>query len=277
MKNKLAAIDRLLNEGWFETRQEAQAWVMTGRVLVNDRPILSLQEKIPESGVIRVKAYYKKQYVNKGGLKLQGALESFGLTEFIKDRPALDCGASTGGFTDCLLQHGASVVYAVDAGHDQLAGKLLIDQRVKNLERTNLADPSLTNLSPRPEIITLDLSYLSLKKALDYCRDILGSRGLLVCLVKPIFEVDSSDIRRSGDINQPSILKDILLDLCSFFCAREVNILGLTHSPVTGNSGTLEFFLGLHWNMELTNINLNYEEAAEKAVANAFDISKFKK
>ena len=120
-------IDRLTGEGWFENADEALPFIMAGKVLVDSRQILSGKAKVPADGVIRVKEYYKRKYVNKGGLKLQWALSQFAID--VSGKTALDCGASIGGFTDCLLQHGANLVYAVDAGHGELAGKLLINEK----------------------------------------------------------------------------------------------------------------------------------------------------
>lgn len=217
--------EKLLQEGFFTDAKEAETWVMMKKVLVNDQPVWSLHEKVPADGFVRIKEFYKKQYVNKGGFKLEAALGRFGIDAV--NKVALDCGASTGGFTDCWLQHGARLVYAVDAGFGQLAGKLASDARVVNMERTNLSDESLTALDPKPEIISLDLSYLSLKKALPVCRHILKEKGLMICLVKPIYEVDSAEIRRSGNINQRCLLGDVLRDLCGFYRESGLDILGL--------------------------------------------------
>jgi len=242
---KCTILERLLEEGYFADEKEAGSWVMMKKVLVNDQPVWSLHEKVPADGVIRIKEFYKKQYVNKGGFKLEAAISKFHI--HAEDRVVLDCGASTGGFTDCWLQHGAKLVYAVDAGFGQLAGKLAADSRVVNMEKTNLSDEKLVTLEPRPEMISLDLSYLSLKKALPVCRAILGDKGLMICLIKPIYEVESSEIRRNGDINQRPILTQILTDLCRFYLESGLEILGITNSPVRGNSGTLEYLIAVSW------------------------------
>lgn len=139
---------------------------------------------------VTIKGYYKRQYVNKGCFKLVAAIEQFHID--CTDKVALDCGASTGGFTDCWVQKGAKLVYAVDVGFGQLAGKLANDPHVVNMEKTNLSDEKLTVLDPKPEMISLDLSYLSLKKALPICREIQKDKGLMICLIKPIYEVESS-------------------------------------------------------------------------------------
>lgn len=276
-KRKLCTVwEKLLEEGFFADAKEAETWVMMKRVLVNDQPVWSLHERVPADGFVRIKEFYKKQYVNKGGFKLEAALEKFNIDA--AGKAVLDCGASTGGFTDCWLQHGAGRVYAVDAGFGQLAGKLAADARVVNMERTNLSDARLRELDPGPEMISLDLSYLSLKKALPICRDILKDKGLMVCLVKPIYEVDSAEIRRSGDINRRCVLKDVLRELCVFYREVGLDILGLTNSPIRGNGGTLEYLMAVCWNYgSLGNINRTYEEEIERALDASLELAEYRK
>lgn len=272
---RVPAGKRLLDEGWFSDEKEALAWVMARKVFAYETPIQTLSEKIPQDAVIRVKEYYKKKYVNKGGLKLSGALSDFHIK--VNGMTALDCGASTGGFTDCLLQSGASLVYAVDVGFGQLEGKLLCDERVVNLERTNLEDERLLHLEPRPELITLDLSYLSLKKAIPICRAILGERGRVLCLVKPLFEVEACEVRRSGKLDDREELHAILLELCTHFASAGNTVLGVTHSHVTGNKGTLEYFLYLSFRAEDRALACAYEQQAEAAVAASLQLARFDK
>ena len=134
--NKVLLIDKLISEGWFSDEKEATAWIMDRKVLVDEQPVFSAKQKVRTESIIRIKEYYKTKYVNKGGYKLEGALKQLGID--VNGKIALDCGASTGGFTDCLLQHGAGMVYAVDVGYGQIAGKLAVDPRVVNLEKTNI-------------------------------------------------------------------------------------------------------------------------------------------
>lgn len=277
-KNKVKKIiigEKLLEDGWFSEEKEAKSWIMEQKVLVNDILITSFFEKVSEDGAIRIKEYYKTKYVNKGGLKLEGALRDFGID--VKNYIALDCGASTGGFSDCLLQSGAKLVYSVDVGYGQLAGKLLNDKRIINLERTNLADLKLLNLDPIPEIISLDLSYLSLKKALPLCKSILGEKGEVICLVKPLYEVDSNCIRRNGNINDYDIIQNILLDLCKYFEENDYYIQGVTNSPVTGNKGTLEYFLYIVWGEKRKYDSFNYCKAISEALEKSFRLINFNK
>lgn len=276
-QKKCLLIDKLIQDGWFEDEHEAMPWVMAKQVLVNDQPATSCKEKIAIDSCIRVRKYYKKMYVNKGGFKLDGAIKDFGID--VKDKVALDCGASTGGFTDCLICNGAAKVYAVDVGYGQLAGKLAINPKIVNLEKTNLSDPLLCMLDPIPEIITLDLSYLSLVKALPICKNIFRGRpGIVICLVKPIYEVESSMIRRNGKINDKDVLYEVLKSLCNNFTEQNLSILGVTNSPITGNSGTLEYFIEVQLNGEGSpTIIDNIDKCIENAIDRSFKISKFKK
>jgi len=240
---KISLLVRLLDEGWFATAQEAQPWLLAGKVLVNTRQVFNANEKVPTDAPIRVKEYYKRRFVNKGGLKLHKALTFFQVTT--QGKVALDCGASTGGFSDCLLQHGVTRVYAVDAGHGELSAKLRNDGRVVNLERTNISDVMLTTLAPRPSLITLDLSYLSLKVALPACKQILAPSGEIIALIKPIVEVESAAVRQTGDINQRAVLTQVLHDMYDYFEAIGFIVHGLTYSPIRGNRDALEYFAHL--------------------------------
>jgi len=274
--DKTYLFNRLIGEGWFVSEKEALPWIMSGKVLVDDRQVLSGKERIPADGAIRVKEYYKKKYVNKGGLKLQKALSDFGVDP--QGKVALDCGASTGGFTDCLLQHGAKLVYAVDAGHGMLAGKLLINDKVVNMENTNISDGLLKNLDPRPELATLDLSYLSLKTGVMECRDIMKGSGIIVALIKPIVEVASATIKRNGQVNQRGLIIHVLDDLCGFFVDNSFDITGLTHSPIRGNNGALEYFACLRMgDGPRASINNSYRSLYDGMISESFALGSFDK
>lgn len=274
---KVTLLSRLLAEGWFEGEKEARIWAMERKILVDNEPVISVSEKVKPDAEIRVKEYYKKKYVSKGGLKLEGALKDFQLD--VRGITALDCGASTGGFTDCLVVHGAARVYAVDVGFGQIAGKLQSCPQVVNMERTNLSDPILKSLDPKPSLITLDLSYLSLKKALPLCREILAPQGRVAALIKPLFEVESAEIRRSGVIDDPAVFEEILLDLCRHFDHEGLSILGLTYSPIRGNTDTVEYFIELSFDPPAgqETLNQSYAECIGQIVEASMKIEKFKK
>ncbi|MBN1517844.1 TlyA family RNA methyltransferase [Candidatus Sumerlaeota bacterium] len=238
-KKTLPAYKLLVHRGLCANADYAKRWIMAGKVIVNDRRIDKAGEQVPENADVRIKGM--SRYVGKGGFKLEGALSNFGVT--VSGKIALDAGASTGGFTDCLLQHGASRVYAVDVGFGNLAGKLRSDARVVNLEKTNISDLGIEALDPPPSLATVDLSYLSLQKAIPIVSRLLAPDGQLLCLVKPLFETPDAEIRRQGMIADPAIFKEILETLSRFVQDEHLNLLGVTHSPIRGNNGTVEFWL----------------------------------
>ena len=230
----------LEDRGLFADRETATSWIMSGKVLVNDRPIDKAGYLVPRDASIRIKDYGKK-YVGKGGVKLEGALRDLDID--ISGKVVLDVGASIGGFTDCLLQHGASKVYAVDVGFGQLAGKLRIDRRVVNMERTNISDVMPDQLYPKPAFATVDISYLSLAKAIPIISSLLDQKGEMLCLVKPLFEVSDPEVRRTGEIDDLSIYNEVLHGIISFTEESGFYPVGVTYSHVTGNKGTREFFI----------------------------------
>lgn len=229
----------LVARGYFADRDTATRWIMAGRVLAGEQRIDKAGTLVAEDAEIRVKGWAAR-YVSRGGYKLEGALADFGLN--VQGLVALDAGASTGGFTDCLLQHGARLVYAVDVGYGQLAGKLRVDDRVVNLERTNLSHITAGQLVPRPSLAALDLSYLSLKKAIPHVRGLLTESCEILCLVKPLFEVADQSARRSGKL-APETYAAVLSDLVDYVTQLGLSVRGVTHSHIRGSSGTYEFFL----------------------------------
>lgn len=230
----------LVEQGLVEDRKTAEMWVMTGNVYANGMRIDKPGQLVKITDDIVVKGI-DQRYAGKGGLKLEGALSDFNVD--VSGVVAIDAGASTGGFTDCLLQHGAAKVYAVDVGFGRLAGKLQVDPRVVAMEKVNISDPPLRDLDPRPSLATVDLSYLSLKKAIPVFAEILHGHGDLICLVKPLFEVADSNIRRTGVIDDPDIYKELLRDLADYVNGLGYCVTGISHSHVTGNKGAREFFI----------------------------------
>jgi 23S rRNA (cytidine1920-2'-O)/16S rRNA (cytidine1409-2'-O)-methyltransferase len=273
---KIAVSDKLLNDGYFESRKELESWVMLRKIFVNDELIFSCGQKVDENATVKIKDYDKK-YVNKGGLKLESALQD--LQVHVKKKVAIDAGASTGGFTDCLIQHGALKVYAVDVGFGQLSGKLRQDPKVINMEKVNLGDEVLLHLEDKPEIASLDLSYLSLRKAIPICSNIMNNKGLIVALVKPLFEVDSPEIKRMGQIDDENIYRDILFKLVDYIDNElNFNVFGITYSHVTGNKGTIEFFLGISLDNQRSPLSSKeIEKQISYAVENGISLEKYKK
>jgi len=256
----------LVDAGLCEDSKQAAAWVMAGRVLVNGQPARAGMFLRPDD---QLRLKNQLPYASKGGLKLAGALSAFRLD--VSGLVCLDAGASTGGFADCLLQHGARLVYAVDVGFGQLTGTLRQDSRVVNLERTNLSDPRLLTLEPAPVFATCDLSYLSLRDAVPIYQGILGNQGQLVALVKPLFEVDDSQARRSGQL-QDQAYAPLLRDLSAWLNGLEdVRVLQVCESPVRGSAGTLEFFFHLVFGGGQAQVDL--EDDIRRSVARALAIN----
>ncbi|MDD3212520.1 MAG: SAM-dependent methyltransferase [Eubacteriales bacterium] len=271
MSKKVKAIDRLLTEGFFETKEEALPYLLSGAVTCGGKPVHTGGEMVPAELSMDVRGLYER-YVGKGGYKLEGALADFGVTA--EGCVCIDAGACTGGFTDCLVQHGAALVYAVEVGYGQLKGSLAQNPVVVNLEKTNLGDEKLLALEPVPTLGSVDLSYLSLIKAVPLYRAIMCGQGELLCLVKPLFETESAEARRTGDLPDSAyepLLKRLIAELNA---QPQTAVLGVTHSHVTGNNGTREFFLHVAFGGEKPPV---LDEKVESAVERALALDRYQK
>ena len=231
-------IDRLLVErGIAPTREKAQALLMAGQVLVNDRPVVKAGAMVQEDAQVLLKA--QLPYVGRGGIKLAHALEAFGLS--VDGLAALDVGASTGGFTDCLLQAGARHVYAVDVGYGQMDVRLRADRRVTVMERLNARHPF-----PLPEavgVVTVDVSFISVTRVLPPATEHLVRGGAVVALVKPQFEAERGEVGRGGVIRKAAIHARVLGRVMLWAIAHGYRLRGLTPSPILGDAGNREFFV----------------------------------
>jgi 23S rRNA (cytidine1920-2'-O)/16S rRNA (cytidine1409-2'-O)-methyltransferase len=236
---KLPLSALLVQQGLFDTSDEARRWIMAGQVLVNEQRVDKPGTLVLPDAALRVLG--RRRYASRGGYKLEAALEYFRVD--VTGQTALDCGASTGGFTDCLLQRGAALVYAVEAGYGQLIGRLRTDPRVRNLERINLGDPVLLTLDPSPTLITLDLSYLSLTKALPLAVPLLSSTGHILALLKPLFEVESAEARRTGQIDDPALLITALRQVLDTGAEVGLQPLGAAKLALLPRHGVSEFFV----------------------------------
>jgi len=270
---KHRVLDLLLERGLFSDEKAARAALMAGEVYSDTRRITGAAELLSESAPLRVRGQ-ELPYVAKGGLKLEGALHDFGVS--VQGRTCIDAGASTGGFTDCLLKAGAARVYAVDVGYGQLMGSLRQDPRVINLERTNISDEKLLSLEPQPTLGSVDLSYLSLLRGVPAFSAVLHGKGELICLVKPLFETEDTAARRSGVLPDNAYVPVLLGLIDKLGALPETKILNVTHSPVTGNAGTREFFL----HILLGNGNgavPGLDKAAVNAVERALALTEYEK
>jgi len=236
---KVPLVDLLVQRQLVADEDEARRWIMSGQVLVNDQPLDKPGMRVPADAGLRLRG--ERRYASRGGQKLQVALQHFGID--VTDRVTLDCGASTGGFTDCLLRHGASRVYAVEVGFGQLLGRLRADPRVHNLERTNLSDVAAESLDPLPTLITLDLSYLSLVQALPIAARVLAPEGDILALFKPLFEVESAEARRSGQIPDSGLLVPALQRAIAAGLAAGLEPRGVAKLALQPRHGVHEYFL----------------------------------
>lgn len=272
MKKTATAMERLLSEGFFENRETALPYLMSGAVYCGAQRVTTGGQRLPLDKPLSVHGL-DSRYLSKGGYKLEGAIRDFGID--VTDRVCIDAGACTGGFTDCLIKHGAALVYAVEVGFGQLAGALAQDPRVVNLERTNLGDAKLLSLNPVPTLGSVDLSYLSLVKAVPQYRAIMRGEGELLCLVKPLFETDDPAARRTGMID-PSTFPALLRHLCDALDSQPLtHAVAVTHSPVTGNNGTHEFFV--HVRFSEAPQPCVTDEAIARAVERVLELKKYHK
>jgi 23S rRNA (cytidine1920-2'-O)/16S rRNA (cytidine1409-2'-O)-methyltransferase len=232
----------LLQRGLVESRSLAQARILAGDVLVEGHPVTKAGAAVPEDAELRLRGE-APAFVSRGGLMLAGALDAFGIDP--AGRTCFDAGASTGGFTDCLLQRGAARVYAVDVGTNQLHWKLRSDPRVVSLEQTNLRlwDPSRV---PEPcSLLVADLSFISLRLAIPPVLPSLAPGAEAVLLVKPQFEAGPADVGKGGIVRNPAVRRRVCEEVWAFFAGTELRPLGLVPSPIRGGEGNVEFLLRL--------------------------------
>jgi len=229
--------------GLFTSREAAKRAIMAGIVLVNNEPVDKAGTKVPVDAEIRIKGQVMP-YVGRGGYKLEQAIKMFNLD--LTDQIVIDVGASTGGFTDCALQNGAQLVYAVDVGYNQLAWKLRQDERVLSMERTNfryMTPPDLTRGTPT--FACMDVSFISIKLLLPVLKTLLTESGEIVALIKPQFEAGKALIGKKGIVRDSRVHVMVIKDIVDFVRALELVPLGLTHSPIKGGEGNIEFLIHL--------------------------------
>ena len=227
-------------QGLFETREQAKRGVMAGLVvsLANGERFDKPGEKIDDATELKLKGE-KLKYVSRGGLKLEKALQVFGLS--VADRVALDIGASTGGFTDVMLQNGAKLVYAVDVGTNQLAWKLRQDERVISMEQFNFRYAEPADFDSRPSFASIDVSFISLSLILPALYQILEESGQVVALIKPQFEAGREQIGKKGIIKDKKVHLAVLETVTAFMLEAGFSVKGLDFSPIQGGHGNVEF------------------------------------
>lgn len=257
MKTRLDIL--LVSKGYFSSREKAKKAIMAGEVLVDglvfDKPGMS----VPEDADIQVKGE-DIPYVSRGGLKLEKAINEFDI--ILQDKIAMDIGASTGGFTDCMLQNGAKKVYAIDVGYGQLDYKLRIDERVVNIEKCNFRH--FENMNKKGETIitepidfaSIDVSFISLKLIFPVLKEYLRDHGKVVALIKPQFEAGREQVGKKGIVKDKDVHIEVITNVIEYAVSEKLYPMGLTYSPITGAKGNIEYLIYLNkgGNLEYNSI-----------------------
>lgn len=235
-------LDKLLfDKGLIESREKAKALILAGEVTVNGIKADKAGMSVRSDAALEI--LKKMPYVSRGGLKLKHAIDTFGID--VKHKIAMDVGASTGGFTDCLLQHGAKKVYAVDVGYGQLDFKLRNDARVALLEKINIRYLDKNALSDTVDIITIDVSFISLLKVIPKALEFLEDSGEIIALIKPQFEVERKDVRKGGVVRDEAKRHEVIEKIKAAVKDMGLEVKGLIESPVRGPKGNVEFLIYL--------------------------------
>jgi 23S rRNA (cytidine1920-2'-O)/16S rRNA (cytidine1409-2'-O)-methyltransferase len=246
MKSKKERLDVLLVErGLIETREKAKRAVMAGLVYTKEERLDKPGEKVDSEIPLTIKGNVLP-YVSRGGLKLEKALKIFNID--IKGKKMIDIGASTGGFTDCALQNGALMSYALDVGYNQLAWKLRQDERVVVMERTNFRYVTAADLTMgMPEFASIDVSFISLTLILPVLKTLLTDNSDVVALIKPQFEAGRDQVGKKGIVRDPEVHAFVIEKIIKHAIQEGYNIMNLSFSPITGGDGNIEFLIHLRW------------------------------
>jgi 23S rRNA (cytidine1920-2'-O)/16S rRNA (cytidine1409-2'-O)-methyltransferase len=240
VKSKKARLDAaLVTRGFFPSREQAQRAIMAGEVRIGDAIVDKASALVGSDAEISIQA--QSPYVSRGGLKLEGALEHFELAA--DGVTALDIGASTGGFTDCLLQRGAAKVYAFDVGHGQLAWKIRNDPRVVVREKLNARFLQPSDVPEAIGLCVIDVSFISLTLILPRAFDLVTPNGVILALIKPQFELQASDVAHGGIVREPALQEKAQKKIRDFVLNAGHNVMGLVPSSITGAGGNQEFFI----------------------------------
>ncbi len=232
----------LVEKGLAESREKAKASIMAGIVYVNGEKEDKAGSTFEETAEIEVRGKTLK-YVSRGGLKLEKAMEVFPIR--LENRICMDIGASTGGFTDCMLQNGASKVFAIDVGYGQLAWKLREDERVVCMEKTNIRYVTREDLGDVPDFASVDVSFISLSKVLPVMNELLAEGGEGVCLIKPQFEAGREKVGKKGVVRDRNVHEEVIEACTGYAADNGFGVLGLDYSPVKGPEGNIEYLMYL--------------------------------
>ena len=272
MKERLDIL--LVKQGFAESREKAKAIIMSGNVYVNDQKEDKAGAMFDETkSIIDVRGNTLK-YVSRGGLKLEKAVDQFGVA--LSGKICMDIGASTGGFTDCMLQNGAAKVYAVDVGHGQLAWKLRNDERVVCMEKTNFRYVKPEDIEDVIDFASVDVSFISLDKILGAAYPLLKPKAQMVCLIKPQFEAGKEKVGKKGVVREPKVHIEVIETVLAFTFAKGFQLLNLDFSPIRGPEGNIEYLMHIYKAEAVAEdfdvvayVNKNYASLINEVVENA--------
>lgn len=255
----------LVNKGLFESREKARSSIMAGVVFVagnkEDKPGL----KVDIESEIMIKENVHP-YVSRGGLKLEKAIKVFNID--LKGKTAMDIGASTGGFTDCMLKNGTAKVFAVDVGYGQLAWQLRNDERVVCMERTNIRYVEREQIGTLVDFASVDVSFISLKKVIPVAIKLMTDEGELMCLIKPQFEAGRDKVGKHGVVRDSKVHEDVIKDIITFVLETGLKVKGLDFSPIKGPEGNIEYLIYLskkEGSIDLQNLYNEVSKVVEKS------------
>ncbi len=237
---KIRLDNYLVEKGYIETRSKAQSLIMAGCVYINNRKAMKPGEQVKGDEPVEIRGSSLK-YVSRGGLKLEKAIKSFNID--LNNKVCMDIGASTGGFTDCMLKCGASRVYSIDVGYGQLAWSLRNDERVVNLERTNFRYVTNNEVPDEIDFFSVDVSFISLKLILPPAYALLSNEGSAVCLIKPQFEAGREKVGKKGVVRDAAVHKEVIEKVFDFTKEIGFNVIGLDFSPIKGPEGNIEYLM----------------------------------
>lgn len=240
MSDKMRLDVAVFERGLAETREKAKALIMAGSVYLNGQKALKGGAAVKDTDIIEVRGAVNP-YVSRGGLKLHKAVQNFGLS--LEGCVCMDIGASTGGFTDCMLSNGAAKVYAIDVGYGQLAWKLRCDERVVNMERTNFRYVTHEQIPEHVDFASVDVSFISLRKILPVMRELLRDGGRAVCLIKPQFEAGRENVGKKGVVRDRAVHESVVASITEFAVESGFNVCNVDFSPIKGPEGNIEYLM----------------------------------
>ena len=258
MQKKTRLDVAVFEQGYAPSREKAKALIMAGIVYVNNQKVDKAGFELKEGDVLEVRGN-TLQYVSRGGLKLEKAMQEFPIT--LEGKVCMDVGASTGGFTDCMLQNGAVKVYSVDVGYGQLAWKLRIDERVVNLERTNFRYATREQIPDEIDFASVDVSFISLKHILPNLNTLLAPDGQAVCLIKPQFEAGKEKVGKKGVVRDLNVHLEVVENVINLAVENGFSVMGLQFSPIKGPEGNIEYLIYLNKSANpIVSENVNAKE-----------------